>query len=58
MRNNTIFKVSDNSTTIVLIFSSAAAVVTPVSLLLELKFWPEMKMKEKRTKATTKQQHN
>ena len=34
----------------VLIFSSIAAVVTAASLLLELKFWPEMKTKEKRTK--------
>ena len=36
----------------VLIFSSIAAVVTAASLLLELKFWPEMKTKEKRTKKT------
>ena len=42
----------------VLIFSSTAAVVTAASILLELKFWPEMKTKEKRTKTTTKQQQN
>ena len=33
----------------VLIFSSIAAVVTAASLLLEPKFSPEMKTKEKRT---------
>ena len=40
------------------IFSSTVTVVTSVSLLLGLKFWPEMKTKEKRVKATTKQQQN
>ena len=40
------------------IFSSTVTVVTSVSLLLGLKFWPEMKTKEKRIKATTKQQQN
>ena len=42
----------------VLIFSSTAAVVTAASLLLELKFWPERKTKEKRTKTTAKQQQS
>ena len=41
----------------VLIFSSIAAVVTAASLLLELKFWPEMKTKEKRTKKKQQQQN-
>ena len=53
-----VFNVSNNNTIIVLIFISTAAVVTAVSLLLELKFWPEMKTKEKRTKTTAKQQQN
>ena len=58
MSNNTIFNVNSNSTINVLTFSSTAAVVTSVSFLVELKFWPEMKTKEKRTKAATKQQQN
>ena len=53
-----VFNVSNNNTIIALIFISTAAVVTVVSLLLELKFWPEMKTKEKRTKTTAKQQQN
>ena len=47
--------VSISDTIIVLIFGSIAAVVTSVSLLLELKFWPKIKTKLKRIKATAKQ---
>ena len=58
MSNNTNFNVNNNSTINVLIFSSTVANVTSASLLLELKIWPEMKTKEKRTKAATKQQQS
>ena len=47
--------VSISDTIIVLIFGSIAAVATSVSLLLELKFWPKIKTKLKRIKATAKQ---
>ena len=46
---------NNSDAVIVLIFSSAAAVVTSVSLLLELRFWPKTKTKLKRIKATAKQ---
>ena len=55
MNDYTIFSVNNNDAIVVLIIVSTAAVVAAVSLLLEIKFWPEMKTKEKR--ATTSEQH-
>ena len=43
-----IFNVNNNDAIVVLIIVSTAAVVAAVSLLLEIKFWSEMKTKEKR----------
>ena len=48
MNDYTIFSVNNNDAIVVLIIVSTAAVVAAVSLLLEIKFWPEMKTKEKR----------
>ena len=46
------------TTQLLFLYSVHSAVVTAASLLLEIKFWPEMKMKEKRTKTTAKQQQS
>ena len=46
-----IFNIDNNDAIIVLIISTTAAVVAAVSLLLEIKFWPEMQ-KQKRIKTT------
>ena len=50
------FSVSSRTAIIVPIISSTAAVVAAVSLLLETKFWPEMKTKVKREKNSKNKQ--
>ena len=48
MTTDIIFNVNNSDTLIVLIISSTVAVVAAISLLLDIKFWPEMNGKEKR----------